>query len=74
MPRADRSTDTDKRRADAIATGDHQKGGPRPPGPSRAWTTANKLHGGGKKVDSRSKVPSGPLGGSGRKTNLSRSS
>jgi hypothetical protein len=74
MPRRDISTDTNKRQAGAIATGDHQKAGPRPLAEARAWATANKLHGGGKKADSRRKVPSGPLGGSGRKTNLSRSS
>ena len=41
---------------------------------ARAWADANKLHDGGKKAASRRKLPSGPLGGSGRKTNLSRSS
>lgn len=74
MPRRDRSTDTNKGQAGASETGDHQKGLPRPPAEARAWASANKLHGAGKKVDSRRKVPSGPLGGSGRKTNLSRSS
>lgn len=74
MPRRDNSTDTNKRQAGAIETGDRQKSVPRPPAEARAWVTASKLHGGGKKVESRRKVPSGPLGGSGRKTNLSRSS
>jgi hypothetical protein len=76
MPRGDKSAQTDKpkRQAGPIEKGDHQKGVPRPDAESRAWAAANKLHGGGKKVDARRKVPSGPLGGSGRKTNLSRSS
>lgn len=74
MPRRAKSTDTNKRQAGAIEAGDRQKGVPRPQADARAWATANKLHDGGKKVDSRRKVPSGPLGGSGRKTNLSRSS
>lgn len=39
----------------------------------RAWALANKGHGGGKMGLGR-KVPSGPVGGSGRKTNLARSS
>lgn len=76
MPRADKSADTNKqkRQASAIAKGDHQKGVPGPQAEARAWAAANQLHGGGKKVDSRRKLPSGPLGGSGRKTNRSRSS
>ena len=39
----------------------------------RAWATAKKGHGGGK-ISLGRKVPSGPVGGSGRKTNLARSS
>lgn len=76
MPQADKSADTNKpkRQASAMEKGDHQKGVPRPQAEARAWAAANKLHGGGKKVDSRRKLPSGPLGGSGRKTNRSRSS
>ena len=74
MPRGNKSTDTKNRQAGAAEAADRQKGVPRPEADARAWATANKLHGGGKKVDSRRKVPSGPLGGSGRKTNLSRSS
>ena len=38
----------------------------------RAWVPANRLT--GKKFDARRNLPSGPLGGSGRKTNISRSS
>jgi hypothetical protein len=76
MPRGDNSADTDKqeRQARAIDRGDRQKGMPRPEAEARAWAAANKLRGGGKKADSRRKVPFGPLGGSGRKTNQSRSS
>jgi hypothetical protein len=76
MPRRGKSADSKRqeRKPVAMEEGEHQKGVPRSPAEARAWATANKLHGGGKKVDSRRKVPSGPLGGSGRKTNLSRSS
>lgn len=76
MQPADKSADrrSPKRQAGATENGDPQKGSPRPPAEARVWATANKLHGGGKKVDSRRKLPSGPLGGSGRKTNRSRSS
>jgi hypothetical protein len=74
MPRGNKSPDTKKRQAGATGAGDRQKGVPRPQADARTWASASKLHGGGKKVDSRRKVPSGPLGGSGRKTNLSRSS
>ena len=47
-----------------------------PPRPAEAGSpaTANKLLGGAKKAEARRKLPSGPLGGSGRKTNVSRSS
>jgi hypothetical protein len=74
MPRGNKSIGNNKRPAGAVETGEHPKGSARPPAETRAWATANKLHDGGKKVGSRRKVPSGPLGGSGRKTNLSRSS
>ena len=76
MPRGDKSADTDKqkRQARAIEKGHEQKGVVRPEAEARAWAAANKLHGGGNKIASRRKLPSGPLGGSGRKTNLARSS
>lgn len=76
MPRGDKSVDTDKQRrqAGAIEKGREQKGLARPEAEARAWAAANKLHGGGKNMASRRKLPSGPLGGSGRKTNLARSS
>ncbi len=76
MSQGDKSTDTVKqtRRAGAIEKALEQKDASRPEPEARAWPTVNKLHGGGKKIDSRRKLPSGPLGGSGRKTNLARSS
>ena len=40
----------------------------------RAWAAANKHQGGNKKISSRAKVPFGPVGGLGRKTNQARSS
>lgn len=76
MPRGDKSVGTDKkqRRAGAVDKRHEQKGVARPETESRAWAAADKLHSGGKKIASRRKLPSGPLGGSGRKTNLARSS
>jgi hypothetical protein len=76
MPRGDKSayTDKQKRPAGAIEKGQGQKGVAPPEAEARAWAAANKLHGGGKKISSGRKVPSGPVGGSGRKTNLARSS
>jgi hypothetical protein len=76
MPQRDKSAYTDKqtRQAGAIEKGYGQKGVARPEAGARAWATVNKLHGGGKKIGSGRKVPSGPVGGSGRKTNLARSS
>ena len=76
MPQEDKSacTDKQKRQAGAIDKGREQRGVARPEAEARTWAAVNKLHGGGTKVASRRKIPSGPLGGSGRKTNLSRSS
>lgn len=76
MPQGDKSaySDKQKRQTGANEKGDEQKSVGRPQAEARAWATANKLHGGGNKINSRRKVPSGPLGGSGRKTNLARSS
>ena len=76
MPRVDKSDDADKKKRHAGATekGREQKGAARPEAQARAWAAANKLHRGGKKTASRRKLPSGPLGGSGRKSNLARSS
>lgn len=76
MPQGDKSAQTDKQRRqpDAIEKGREQKGVARPGAEARTWPAVNKLQGGIKKNGSRAKVPSGPVGGSGRKTNLSRSS
>ena len=76
MPREDKSVDTGKQRRQASATEKRpeQKGVARRDAEARAWTAANQLHSGGKKIAARRKLPSGPLGGSGRKTNLARSS
>ena len=62
---------TPTRRADEGA--DAQGEAARPKKEARAWATVAKLPGGGNKIDARRNAPSGPLGGSGRKTNLSRS-
>jgi hypothetical protein len=74
MPRGDRSASTDrkKRQAGAVDNGYEQKGTARPGAEARAWPAVHKLHPVGMKVGR--KVPSGPVGGSGRKTNLARSS
>ena len=76
MPQEDKSTPTDKqkRQAGAIERGREQKVGARPAAEARSWASVNKLHGGNKKISLGRKVPNGPVGGLGRKTNLSRSS
>lgn len=76
MPQGNKSVRTDqrKRQPGAKDKAQEQRGGARTEAEARAWAAANKLHGGGNKSDTRRKLPSGPLGGSGRKTNLSRSS
>lgn len=78
MPRAHKSVDTDKqkqkRQSGPIEKGREQTGVARPGPEAPPWATANKLHSGGKNFASRRKLPSGPLGGSGRKTNRARSS
>jgi hypothetical protein len=74
MPRGEKANSTDKRPAGAIDTGEQRKSIPRAQPTARGWPAANNLHGAGQNADARRKVPSGPLGGSGRKTNLSRSS
>lgn len=75
MPQRDKSAYTDKQnhQVGVIEKDFEQKGVARPEAEVRAWATANKLHGGGKNGSGR-KVPFGPVGGLGRKTNLSRSS
>lgn len=75
MPQRDKSADTDKqKRQEGAEKGYEQKGVAHREAQARAWATAHKLHSGGKKIGSGRKVPSGPIGGSGRKTNLARSS
>jgi hypothetical protein len=73
MPKPDK-VDAHKRERETIEGGNAQRDVSRPRTKARAWATVNKLPGGGNNIDARRKVPSGPLGGSGRKTNLSRSS
>lgn len=76
MPQRDKSAHTDKqqRQAGAIEKGHEKKGVAGPQAQVRAWATGSKLNAGGKKMALGRKVPSGPVGGSGRKTNLARSS
>jgi hypothetical protein len=76
MPKASKAAHLDKQKRPPGASGNsrEQQGLARPEAEARAWATANKIHGGGKTIGSGRKVPSGPVGGSGRKTNLSRSS
>jgi hypothetical protein len=66
--------DKQKRQPGVAENSREQQGSARPEAETRAWAAANKSHGGGKTIGSGRKVPSGPVGGSGRKTNLSRSS
>lgn len=67
-------TDKQQRRAGAIEKGFEQKRVAGPQAEVRAWAAVSKPNGGGKKIALSRKIPSGPVGGSGRKTNLSRSS
>jgi hypothetical protein len=67
------------KRADPLAqkhapsdAGRAEKDAARPGRDTRGWVPVNKLP--GKKFEARRNLPSGPLGGSGRKTNISRSS
>lgn len=71
MPQGDKAGHP---RRETIKSVDEQKGVSRPNADARSWASVNKPAGGGKKIDARRKVPFGPLGGSGRKTNRSRSS
>ena len=77
MPQGDKPAHSEKqkRQAGAMESGPGQKGVGRPAAQARAPGPAtNKLHGGGKKIALGRKVPFGPVGGLGRKTNLARSS
>jgi hypothetical protein len=74
MSKPGKHVDAHKQRRATIEQGDAQRDVARPGAKARAWAAVNKLPAGGKNIDARRKVPSGPLGGSGRKTNLSRCS
>lgn len=76
MPQGDKSAGTDKqkRQVPDVEQSHEQKAAARPEAEACAWAATNKLQTGGKKFASRRKLPSGPLGGSGRKTNSARSS
>lgn len=76
MPQSNKParTDKQKRQAGTIEKVNEQKGVGGSQAEVRAWATVSKLNGVGKKIALRRKVPSGPVGGSGRKTNLARSS
>jgi hypothetical protein len=74
MSKLDREVDEDKQKREAVEQADAQRDVSRPKADARAWAHVNKLPGGSKKINARRKVPYGPLGGSGRKTNQSRSS
>lgn len=74
MSKQDKDVDAHSQKRQTTEGGDAQRDVARPRNQGRAWATVNKLPGGGKQIDARHKLPSGPLGGSGRKTNLSRSS
>lgn len=75
MSKRDKDVDAHTQKRATTEGGDAQRAvAARPGSETRGWASVNKLPGAGKKIDARRKVPSGPLGGSGRKTNLSRSS
>jgi hypothetical protein len=76
MPQGGKSPNLDQKDHQASATekGHEPKGVARPEAGARPWGALNKPNSGGKKFDTGRKVPYGPVGGSGRKTNLSRSS
>jgi hypothetical protein len=76
MPKRDQSASSDRQAPPSAASekGREQKGFARPGAEARSWANVNKLPGGSKKIASGRKVPNGPVGGSGRKTNLARSS
>ena len=74
MSKPDKNVDAHKQKRVTTERGDGQRDVARPRCEARAWAAVNKLPGARKKIDARRNVPSGPLGGSGRKTNQSRSS
>lgn len=76
MPKAAKSAapGKQKRAAGVSENGREQTSVARPEAAARAWPTVNKLKGTAMRFEMRHKVPSGPVGGMGRKTNLTRSS
>ena len=74
MSKRDKDVDARTQKRKISEQGDAHRDVARHKAESRAWAAVNKLPGAAKKIDARRKVPSGPLGGSGRKTNRSRSS
>lgn len=74
MSERDKVVNAQKQKPGTVEQGDGPKNIARPGATARAWVTVQKLPGGGKMIEARRKLPSGPLGGSGRKTNVSRSS
>ena len=74
MSKREKDIDGKKQTRETLGGGDAKRDAARPRSEGRAWGAINKLPGGGGKFDARRNVPSGPLGGSGRKTNQSRSS
>lgn len=74
MSKLSKVVDAQTQKRETIEGGATQTDAARPKGEARAWVTDNKFPRGSKNFDARRNVPSGPLGGSGRKTNSSRSS
>ena len=74
MSKRSKGVHVNKQKRETVEEGAAQTGAVRPKIEARAWTTLSKLPSGSNRTDARRKVPHGPLGGSGRKTNLSRSS
>lgn len=72
MPKSHKRADALKPKGTPSDAGGAEKDAARPKGKQAAWVPANKLP--GKSFDARRNLPSGQLGGSGRKTNISRSS
>lgn len=74
MAKQDKDCEVHKQKRESFEKGNAQQDVARARGQARAWDPVNRLAGGHKRFDARRNVPSGPLGGSGRKTNQSRSS
>lgn len=72
MPKPNKRADPVGQKHAPSDTGRAEKDAARPGRDTQGWTPANKLP--EKQFEARRNLPSGPLGGSGRKTNVSRSS